>query len=45
MLQPRQPYYDCLEVDEFWTYEGKKSTRVWLIYAYQRETGEIVTSI
>jgi hypothetical protein len=28
MIQPGQPYYDCLEVDEFWTYAGKKSNRV-----------------
>jgi IS1 family transposase len=30
-----------LEVDEFWTYVGKKSNKVWLVYAYQRETGDI----
>jgi insertion element IS1 protein InsB len=29
-------------VDEFWTYVGKKAEKVWLIYAYHRETGEIV---
>jgi IS1 family transposase len=31
-----------LEVDEFWTYVGNKKNKVWLIYAYHRETGEIV---
>jgi IS1 family transposase len=34
-----------LEVDEFWTYVGKKSNKVWLVYAYQRETGEIVAFV
>jgi IS1 family transposase len=43
-IKPRQTYYDCLEIDEFWTYEGKKKNKVWLIYAYHRETGEIVAS-
>ena len=31
-----------MEVDEFWTYVGKKKNKIWLIYAYHRETGEIV---
>jgi IS1 family transposase len=34
-----------LEVDEFWTYVGKKSHKVWLIYAYHRESGEIVAFV
>ena len=38
----KQEYYDCLEIDEFWTFVGKKSNKIWLIYAYHRETGEIV---
>ena len=41
-ITPKQKYYDVLEVDEFWTYVGDKKTKVWLIYAYHRETGEIV---
>ena len=41
-ITPKQKYYDVLEVDEFWTYVGDKGTKVWLIYAYHRETGEIV---
>lgn len=39
---PKQNYYDVLEVDEFWTYVGNKDTKVWLLYAYHRETGEVV---
>jgi hypothetical protein len=42
MIRPKQPYYDCLEVDEFWTYVGKKSRKIWLIYACHRDSGEIV---
>jgi IS1 family transposase len=45
MIRPKQPYYECLEVDEFWTYVQKKSRKVWLIYAYHRETGEIVAFV
>jgi insertion element IS1 protein InsB len=41
-ITPKQKHYDVLEVDEFWTYVGNKDTKVWLIYAYHRTTGEIV---
>jgi len=41
-IKPKQQHYDCLEVDEFWTYVGNKKNKVWLIYAYHRATGEIV---
>ncbi|MDR0699733.1 MAG: hypothetical protein LBG28_11030 [Tannerella sp.] len=36
-LQPEEQYYDCLEVDELWTYVGKKSKKVWFVY-YQQGT-------
>jgi IS1 family transposase/transposase-like protein len=42
IISPKQSYYDILEVDEFWTYVENKKNKVWLIYAYHRETGEIV---
>jgi IS1 family transposase len=45
MIRPGQPYYECLETDEFWTYVEKKNRKVWLIYAYHRETGEIVAFV
>jgi IS1 family transposase len=45
LIQPEQLYYDCLEVDELWTYVGRKSRKVWLIYAYHRATGEIVAIV
>jgi IS1 family transposase/transposase-like protein len=31
LIQPRKQYYDCLEVDELWTYVGRKSRKIWLI--------------
>ncbi len=44
-IKPKHSYYDCLEVDEFWTYVGNKKNKVWLIYAYHRPTGEIVSYV
>jgi IS1 family transposase/transposase-like protein len=44
-LTPKMKHYDRLEIDEFWTYVGKKENRVWLIYAYHRESGEIVSFV
>ena len=43
--KPQSQHYDCLEIDEFWTYVRKKSNQKWLIYAYHRETGEIVAYV
>jgi IS1 family transposase/transposase-like protein len=45
VINPKKTYYDCLEIDEFWTYVGKKKNKVWLIYAYHRESGEIVAYV
>jgi IS1 family transposase len=44
-IKPKQTHYDRLEVDEFWTYVGKKKNKVWLIYAYHRGSGEIVAYV
>ena len=43
--KPQKKWYECLEIDEFWTYVGKKENKKWLIYAYDRETGEIVAYV
>lgn len=43
VITPKQKHYGILEVDEFWGFVGNKQTKVWLIYAYDRETGEIVS--
>ena len=42
VITPKHSYYSTLEVDEFWTYVENKSNKIWLIYAYERESGEIV---
>jgi insertion element IS1 protein InsB len=42
VIKPKQQHYDCLEVDEFWTYVGNKTKKEWLIYCYHRQSGEIV---
>ena len=44
-IEPKQKQYDFLEVDEFWTYVGSNGKKIWLIYAYHRETGEIVAYV
>ena len=44
-IKPARKQYDCLEIDEFWTYVGRKTNKVWLIYAYHRESGEIVAYV
>jgi IS1 family transposase len=44
-IKPQRSHYDCLEIDEFWTYVGKKKNKVWLIYAYHRGSGEIVAYV
>jgi IS1 family transposase len=41
-IAPKRHHYDSLEIDELWTYVGNKKNRQWLIYAYHRESGEIV---
>ena len=45
VLKPKQSHYESFEVDEFWTYVKKKSNKVWLIDAYDRQTGEIVAYV
>ncbi|MDK4706850.1 IS1 family transposase [Kingella negevensis] len=42
---PKQKHYSTLEIDEFWTFVGNKSNKVWLVYAYHRESGEIVAYV
>ena len=37
-IKPAHKQYDCLEIDEFWTYVGRKTNKIWLIYTYHRET-------
>jgi len=44
-IKPLKLHYERLEVDEFWTFVGSKANRKWLIYAYDREGGEIVAYV
>jgi hypothetical protein len=44
-IKPKQNRYGCLETDEFWTYAGKKKNKARLMYAYDRETGEMAVPI
>ncbi|KAA6326819.1 hypothetical protein EZS27_024127 [termite gut metagenome] len=45
VLTPRKSYYERPETDEFWTYVGNKGKRYWLIYVYERQSGEIVAYV
>src|SRR5690606_40707338 len=44
-ITPKKRYYERLEIDEFWTYVYRKKRKVWLIYAYDRATNEIVAYV
>jgi hypothetical protein len=44
IITPKQPHYDSMEVDEYWTYVGNKKNKVRLIYACHRTTGGIVSA-
>ena len=44
-IAPKKSCYERLEVDEFWTYVYRKKGKVWLIYAYDRATNEIVAYV
>ena len=44
-IKPKKRYYRRLQVDEFWTYVGCKRNKVWLVYAYDPDTNEIVTFV
>ena len=44
--RPQHSYYPSLQIDEFWTYVGKrKEGKVWLLYAYSPEFDEIVAYV
>ena len=42
---PKKQHYSELEIDEFHTFIGNKKNKVWLQYAYERESGEIVSFV
>ena len=44
-VKPKKNHYSRLEVDELWTFVESKANKKWLIYAYDREGGEIVAYV
>jgi len=42
---PQRTHYQTLQVDEFWTFVGKKRNKVWLIYACNQVGGEMVAHV
>ncbi len=45
-ISSKKRYYECfLEVDELWTYVGRKKRKVWLIYTDDRDTSEVVAYV
>jgi IS1 transposase len=44
-ISPKRTHYLTLQIDEFWTFVGKKCNKVWLIYAYDLASGEIVAYV
>ena len=43
--RPKKQHYSELEIYEFHTFIGNKKNKVWLQYAYERESGEIVSFV
>ena len=41
MFFPKKNHYDVLAVDELWIFVGSKKNKVWLIYTYDRSSGEM----
>ena len=42
---PQKQHQSELEIDEFHTFIGNKKNKFWLQYAYERESGEIVSFV
>lgn len=41
-IKPKHKYYSKVQLDEQWSYVGKKNKKVWMIYAYAAQDGEIL---
>lgn len=44
-ISPKRCCYDQVEIDELWTYWGKKKQRAWVVYTYSREFGEMIAAV
>lgn len=43
-IKPGQKSYKRVQIDEQWSYVGKKQKKVWMIYALCADTGEILAA-
>jgi IS1 family transposase len=41
-IKPQRRSYHRVQIDELWSYVGKKEKKVWLLYAYCAESDEIL---
>ena len=41
-MKPVHVHYQEVQIDEQWSYVGRKSRKVWMIYAYAPQNGEIL---
>jgi insertion element IS1 protein InsB len=42
LIQPKQKHYQCIQIDEVYSFVHNKGKKVWIFYAYAPETGEIL---
>lgn len=42
VVKPRKWHYKTVQIDEQWSYVGRKEKKVWMIYAYAAEEDEIL---
>jgi hypothetical protein len=40
-VKPQKKRYSRVQIDEMWSFVGKKSKKVWILYAYCSESKEI----
>ena len=41
-IKPKRSHYHRVQIDELWSYVSRKEKKVWLLYAYCAESGEIL---
>ncbi|SFF52803.1 Transposase [Thermoflexibacter ruber] len=41
-IKPQKKYYQRVQIDEAWSFIGKKEKKVWILYAYCSESKEIL---
>ena len=43
-IKPKHRYYNKVQIDEQWSYVGRKKKKVWMLYAICAESGEILAA-